>query len=30
MDEGGGTGTYWDPIRHIGGMIRDHTQRFVW
>jgi hypothetical protein len=29
-DEGGGTGTFWDPIRHIGGMIRDHTQRFVW
>jgi hypothetical protein len=30
MDEGGATGTFWDPIRHIGGMIRDHTQRFVW
>ena len=29
-DEGGATGTFWDPIRHIGGMIRDHTQRFVW
>jgi hypothetical protein len=29
-DEGGSTGRFWDPIRHIGGMIRDHTQRFVW
>ena len=29
-DEGGSTGRYWDPMRHIGGMIRDHTQRFVW
>jgi hypothetical protein len=29
-DEGGGTGRYWDPIRHIAGMIRDHTQMFVW
>lgn len=29
-DEGGATGEFWDPIRHIGGMIMDHTQRFVW
>jgi hypothetical protein len=29
-DEGGSTGRFWDPMRHIGGMIRDHTQRFVW
>lgn len=29
-DEGGATGTFWDPMRHIGGMIRDHTQVFVW
>ena len=29
-DEGGATGTFWDPMRHIGGMIRDHTRVFVW
>ena len=29
-DEGGATGRFWDPVRHIGGMIRDHLQRFVW
>ena len=29
-DEGGSTGRFWDAMRHIGGMIRDHTQRFVW
>jgi len=29
-DEGGSTGQFWDPVRHVGGMIRDHTQRFVW
>ena len=29
-DEGGSTGRFWDPMRHIAGMIRDHTQRFVW
>jgi hypothetical protein len=29
-DEGGSTGRFHDPVRHIGGMIRDHTQVFVW
>ena len=29
-DEGGATGKFWDPMRHIGGMIRDHTKVFVW
>jgi hypothetical protein len=29
-DEGGSTGKFWDPMKHIAGMIRDHTQRFVW
>ena len=29
-DEGGATGAFWDPMRHIGGMIMDHTGRFVW
>jgi hypothetical protein len=29
-DEGGGTGLFSDPMRHMGGMIRDHTQVFVW
>ncbi len=29
-DEGGSTGRFSDPMRHIGGMIRDHTQVFVW
>jgi hypothetical protein len=29
-DEGGSTGKFWDPMRHIGGMIRDHTRVFVW
>jgi hypothetical protein len=29
-DEGGATGQFWDPMRHIGGMIMDHTRRFVW
>jgi hypothetical protein len=29
-DEGGATGVFWDPMRHIGGMIMDHTKRFVW
>ena len=29
-DEGGATGIFFDPMRHIGGMIMDHTQRFVW
>ena len=29
-DEGGGTGKYWDPTRHIAGMINVHTRVFVW
>ena len=29
-DEGGSTGEFWDPVRHIGGMIMDHTKHFVW
>ena len=29
-DEGGATGRFWDPMRHMGGMIMDHTGRFVW
>ena len=29
-DEGGGTGKYWDPTRHIAGMISVHTRVFVW
>ena len=29
-DEGGSTGRFWDPVRHIAGMIVDHTGRFVW
>jgi hypothetical protein len=29
-DEGGATGSFWDPMRHIAGMIMDHTGRFVW
>ena len=30
QDEGGSTGRFWDPIRHVAGMIMDHTERFVW
>ena len=29
-DEGGSTGLFWDPMRHIAAMIMDHTRRFVW
>ena len=29
-DEGGGTGKYWDPTRHIAEMINVHTRVFVW
>ena len=29
-DEGGSTGKFWDPVRHIAQMIMDHTQRLVW
>jgi hypothetical protein len=29
-DEGGATGKFWDPMRHIAVMIMDHTRRLVW
>jgi hypothetical protein len=29
-DEGGGTGKYWDPTRHVAAMIGEHTRVFVW
>ena len=29
-DEGGGTGNYWDPTRHIAALIGEHTRVFVW
>jgi hypothetical protein len=29
-DEGGSTGKFWDPTRHIAEMIRVHTGVFVW
>lgn len=29
-DEGGGTGKYWLPTRHLAIMIGEHTRRFVW
>jgi hypothetical protein len=29
-DEGGSTGRFWDPLRHVAAMIMDHTERFVW
>jgi hypothetical protein len=29
-DEGGATGRFWDPLRHIAIMIMAHTQRLVW
>ena len=29
-DEGGSTGSFWDPMRHINAMINAHTGRFVW
>lgn len=29
-DEGGSTGKFWDPTRHLAEMIRVHTGRFVW
>jgi hypothetical protein len=29
-DEGGATGKYWDPTRHIAIMIGQHTGRIVW
>jgi hypothetical protein len=29
-DEGGSTGRFWDPMRHVAGMIMDHSERFVW
>lgn len=29
-DEGGSTGKFWDPTKHIAEMIRVHTGVFVW
>lgn len=29
-DEGGSTGKFWDPTRHLATMIMEHTQRIVW
>lgn len=29
-DEGGATGKFWDPTRHIAEMINVHTRVFVW
>lgn len=29
-DEGGGTGRYWLPTRHLAFLIGEHTRRFVW
>jgi hypothetical protein len=29
-DEGGATGKFWDPTRHIAMMIGEHTGRIVW
>ena len=29
-DEGGSTGKFWDPTRHVAALIMEHTQRFVW
>lgn len=29
-DEGGSTGKFWDPTRHLAAMILEHTGRFVW
>lgn len=29
-DEGGSTGKFWDPTRHIASLVMEHTKRFVW
>lgn len=29
-DEGGSTGKFWDPTRHLAILIMAHTQRLVW
>ena len=29
-DEGGATGKFWNPTRHIAFLIGEHTRRFVW
>jgi hypothetical protein len=29
-DEGGATGKYWLPTRHLAALIGEHTRRFVW
>lgn len=29
-DEGGATGKFWTPTRHIAAMVAEHTKRIVW
>ena len=29
-DEGGATGKFWTPTRHIAAMVAEHTRRIVW
>lgn len=29
-DEGGATGKFWNPTRHVAAMIGEHTKRIVW
>jgi hypothetical protein len=29
-DEGGSTGWFWDPTRHVAALIAEHTRRIVW
>jgi hypothetical protein len=29
-DEGGATGKFWTPTRHIAALIQEHTRRIVW
>jgi hypothetical protein len=29
-DEGGATGKFWLPTRHLAMLVGEHTQRFVW
>lgn len=29
-DEGGATGKFWDPVRHIAILMSEHHRRFVW
>jgi len=29
-DEGGATGKFWLPTRHLAGLVAEHTRRIVW